>query len=144
MPDQAAAAGSAPPTSPGDGSTVDVTVVVVSYNSRDWLERCLTPVAIQSGDVSGLEVIVVDNASADGSASFVRERFPAVTVIESPVNLGFGAGCNRAFAVARGRTIILVNPDCELQPGAIRALHGFLRDHPRVGAVGGQIGRAHV
>ena len=151
MPDKAGAVGSTSATSPDEakrlairgegavGSTVDVTVVVVSYNSRNWLERCLSPVVHQSGDVLGLEVIVVDNASTDGSAAFVRERFPGVTVIESNVNLGFGAGCNRAFAVAKGRTIILVNPDCELQPGAIGALHRFLRDHPRIGAVGGRL-----
>ncbi|NBQ32481.1 MAG: glycosyltransferase, partial [Proteobacteria bacterium] len=79
MPDQAGAVGSTSATSPDEakslairgegavGSTVDVTVVVVSYNSRNWLERCLSPVVHQSGDVLGLEVIVVDNASTDGS-----------------------------------------------------------------------------
>lgn len=144
MPDQAGAVGSASATSPdetnehlhqgamgcGGVSQPSTSLSSSSVTTPQLVGAVPLPVVHQSGDVLGLEVIVVDNASTDGSAAFVRERFPGVTVIESNVNLGFGAGCNRAFAVARGRTIILVNPDCELQPGAIGALHTFLQNHP--------------
>lgn len=116
-----------------------VSVVIVAYNSAPWLPRCLTPILTQTRDVDGLEVFVVDNASPDDSAAIVRRSFPDVTVIESPANVGFGAGCNLALSRASGRTLVLVNPDCEIFPGALRAFDDHFRTHPTVGAAGGRL-----
>ena len=116
-----------------------VSVVVVAYNSADWLPRCLAPVLAQAGDVDGIEVFVVDNASPDDSGMVVRRAFPEVHVIDSPRNLGFGAGCNLALATATGRTLVLVNPDCEIAPGTLRAFDDHFATHRAAGAAGGRL-----
>ena len=116
-----------------------VSVVVVAYNSAAWLPRCLAPILAQADDVDGLEVFVVDNASPDTSAAVVRQGFPAVHVIDSPQNVGFGAGCNLALAKASGRTLVMVNPDCEIRPGTLRAFVDHFRSHPGSGAAGGRL-----
>ena len=74
-------------------------IVVVSFNTRRYLERCLGAV-----DGQGHEVVVVDNASTDGSAQLVRERFPGVRLIELTRNVGFGAAANRGIEATRGAT----------------------------------------
>ena len=84
----------------------DVSVVVVSYNSRRDLERSLPYVAGRGDDV-----VVVDNASADGSPEFVRSHFPGVRVVELRENLGYGGACNEGLRVARTPYVLLLNPD---------------------------------
>ena len=116
-----------------------VSVVVVAYNSAAWLPRCLAPILRQANEVDGLEIIVVDNASPDESATLVRRDFPTVRVVDSPRNVGFGAGCNLALAHATGRTLVTVNPDCEVRPGTLRAFDDHFRAHPASGAAGGRL-----
>jgi hypothetical protein len=82
------------------------------------------------------EIIVVDNASTDGSAAMVRERFPGVQLIENRENVGFAAANNQAIAQARGRVLFLLNPDAYLRPGALQGLIGFFDAHPEAAAVG--------
>ncbi len=109
-------------------SVPDVSVVIVSWNTRDLLLRCLDSVdaeATRSGLT--LETIVVDNASSDGSADAVRRRFPDLTLLEQTENLGFAAGNNLGIAQSCGSTVLILNPDTELSPGSLtslwRALH---------------------
>ena len=102
-----------------------VDVVVVSYNSRDQLRSCVEPLV----QTSGAHVIVVDNASVDGSADSVAEHFPAVRLVRSERNLGFAGGTNRAACEARGRALLLLNPDAALTPGALGLLLGVLASH---------------
>lgn len=78
----------------------------------------------------------MDNASADGSAALVRERFPHVRVIANTENRGFAAACNQGLRSAAGAALCLLNPDTELFPGALAALAAFLDSHPEVGVVG--------
>ena len=92
---------------------VDLSVVVVSYNTAGLLERCLR--SIRAHAPAGAEVFVVDNASHDGSAGLVRERFPDVTLIANDRNVGFGAACNQAIRRASGRYLAFVNSDAEVQ-----------------------------
>jgi N-acetylglucosaminyl-diphospho-decaprenol L-rhamnosyltransferase len=116
-----------------------ISVVVVAYNSAAWLPRCLAPILAQADDIDGLEIIVVDNASPDASGAIVRQAFPSVRVIDSPQNIGFGAGCNLALAQASGHTLVMVNPDCEIRPGTLRAFADHFRTHPTSGAAGGRL-----
>jgi GT2 family glycosyltransferase len=114
---------------------MDISVVILSYNTRDLLRACLRSVAADAGDLR-VETIVLDNASTDGSAAMVREEFPWVKLLESATNLGFAGGNNRALERCCGRHVLLLNADAALHPGALAALAGYLDAHPRVGAAG--------
>lgn len=124
---------------------VDLSIVVVSYNTRDLLERCLKSVcSIPNSVFSGVEklnpeVFVVDNASSDNSAQMVREKFPGVRLIANPENRGFAAANNQAFPLTGGRYVMMLNPDTEVKPGALETLVEFMDAHPRVGACGGKL-----
>jgi len=116
---------------------VDLTAIVVTWNSAAHVAACLDSIE-RAGAESRLrmETIVVDNASADGTAALVRARFPRACVVESPRNVGFGAGANLGLARARGLQILLLNPDAALEPGALVALRQRLADDPRLACVG--------
>jgi hypothetical protein len=109
-----------------------LSVVIVSYNTRELLRMCLTSV-LRAG---AAEVIVVDNASSDDSAQMVQVDFPQVRLIASTQNLGFVRANNLALRECRGDYLLLLNPDTEVRDGALQALQGFLDNHPRAGAVG--------
>jgi GT2 family glycosyltransferase len=97
----------------------DVSVVVVSFNTRDLLRECLMTLREETEGISN-EVIVVDNVSRDGSAEMVEEEFPEAKLIRTKVNLGFGGANNEAFKVAIGRYVVLLNSDAFLKPMALR------------------------
>jgi len=129
---------------------IDLSIVVVSYNVRDLLAQCLESVCrpqpsvdrlIQKSDDWNLttEIWVVDNASADASAAMVREKFPAVHLIENRENRGFAAANNQAFALTRGRYVLMLNPDTQVKPGALTTLVEFMDEHSRAGACGGKL-----
>lgn len=113
----------------------DLSVIIVSWNTRELLRACLTSIAPERETID-LEVIVVDNASADGSAAMVAESFPWVRLIASNENLGFAAGNNRGLDVARGRQLLLLNPDTEVRAGALASAAAFLDRRPDAGVVG--------
>ncbi|RMH23582.1 MAG: glycosyltransferase family 2 protein [Acidobacteria bacterium] len=113
-----------------------ISVLIVSHQSRRHLERCLRSLP-PVGD--GLEVIVADNASSDGSAELARRVLPAATVLELGENAGFGAANNRAAAAARGDRLLLLNPDAELEPGCLERLAAALDADPRLGLVAPQL-----
>jgi len=112
-----------------------VSIIIVSWNTRELLRACLRAVAREAAQV-GAEVVVVDNDSADGSAAMVATEYPDVKLVRNPENRGFGAACNQGLALAGGRFVMLLNPDAEPRPGAIAALLAFLSSAPHVGAVG--------
>lgn len=113
----------------------DISVVIVSYNTRDLLRECLA--SLRAG-ASGLtaEVFVVDNASRDGSAEMVESDFPQVVLIRNPDNRGYAAANNLALARASGRYAILLNPDTLVRPEAFTELVRFMDAHPRAGYCG--------
>jgi GT2 family glycosyltransferase len=97
-----------------------VSIVIVTWNGRQYLEACLNAVAAQEG--VDAETILVDNGSTDGSAAFVRERFPRVRIIELRENLGFAGGNNAGAREARGQYVVLLNNDTVPAPGWLAAL----------------------
>lgn len=115
-----------------------LSVCLVNWNTRDLLAACLDSVIAQAGDLA-LHIIVVDNASSDGSAEMVRERFPAVTLIANDRNLGYAAATNQALQAVPAGYRLLLNPDVVVQPGAVQALVSFLEGHPRAGAAAPQL-----
>lgn len=117
-------------------AATEISVIIVSYEVRELLLRCLDTVL---PELEGLgEVIVLDNASSDGSAAAVAERFPQVRLVESSVNVGFAAGCNTAADLAKGRYLLLLNPDTEVHPGAVEALLDLARRRPGAQLWGGR------
>ncbi|MEO7705732.1 MAG: glycosyltransferase family 2 protein [Thermoflexales bacterium] len=113
----------------------DLSVVVLTYNTRKLTLACLRALYAQP-DIARCEVIVVDNASGDHTAEAVAEAFAQVQLILAPKNLGFGGGNNLGLSAARGRYVLLLNSDTEVQPGALSALIDFMDAHPQAGACG--------
>ncbi len=118
--------------------TEDLTIVVVSWNVRELLRACLAAIGRGRGELA-LQVVVVDNASADGSAEMVAADFPWVELVASAQNAGFPAGNNLGLARARGRHVLLLNPDTEVVGDALSTLVAYLDAHPDVGVVGPQL-----
>ncbi|HMP39957.1 MAG TPA: glycosyltransferase family 2 protein [Roseiflexaceae bacterium] len=119
-----------------------ITIIIVSWNVRELLQRCLTSVraALDAGALSG-RILVVDNASADGTPAMVRDRFAQVELLESGANLGFAGGNNLALRRVLAEAnppdyLLLLNPDTEVAPDALRLLVDYLDAHPQVAVVG--------
>jgi len=113
----------------------DISVVTLNYNTRDLLASCLASL-LEFNDRLNLELIVVDNASSDGSAQMVRERFPEVLLVENTENLGCARGGNRGMEIASAPFVLYLNADVEARPGAIRVMLEYLQTRPDVGIVG--------
>lgn len=116
-------------------SSIDLSVVIVNYNTRQLLDDCLASLLAAEVPPNGVELIVVDNASSDGSQAMVRERYPQVTLIESGSNLGFSAANNRGTAVANGRFVLFLNSDTRVGPNALTDPVAYLEQQPDVGAL---------
>jgi N-acetylglucosaminyl-diphospho-decaprenol L-rhamnosyltransferase len=114
----------------------DVSVVVVSHESRELLARCLAALAADAGRLATAETIVVDQASRDGTAAWLAAEHPDVRVVALSENVGFGAGNNRGAEVAQGRWLLLLNSDAFVRPGAIDELVRFAEARPEIGAAG--------
>ena len=115
-----------------------ISILIVSFNTRDVLRECLESVKLSSRNLS-VETIVVDNCSHDGSAAMVREEFPWVNVIESPENLGFGRANNLAFEAATGRYIVLLNSDAFLQANTLCLSLEKMEANDAVGLASGRL-----
>jgi GT2 family glycosyltransferase len=117
---------------------LDISVVVVNWNTRRLLLDCLASV-YETIDGPDFEVWVVDNGSEDGSVSAVREGFPEVNIIANNENLGFAAANNQALRRMNGRYALLLNTDTVLTQGAVHALFAFMEGNPRAGMACGQL-----
>lgn len=116
---------------------MDVSIIIVSYNTRQLTLACLRSIYAQTRD-SSFEVLVVDNGSTDGSVQAIREQFPMVRLIDSQSNLGFARANNLAARQASGDFLLLLNPDTQILDGAIDKVVSFARCHPEAGIVGGR------
>lgn len=110
-------------------AVLDLSILVVTWNSERFIDRCLRSIEAACEGLS-YEVVVHDNASADATLAHLGDAH----VIRSNTNQGFAGGTNRAFAASRGRYVFLLNPDCELAPRALTELIAFLEQHPRAAA----------
>lgn len=123
----------------------DLSVIIVSWNVRDLLRACLASLTTDSSPSpcslrpSSLEIIVVDNASSDGSATMTAAEFPHVRLIANTGNRGFTGGNNQGLALARGRYIFFLNPDTEVIGEALATMIAYLDAHPEVGVIGPQL-----
>lgn len=126
----------------------DLSIVIVSWNVRDLLRRCLesilstsrAPEETERVETSvELEVIVVDNASADGSLEMIQNCFPDVRIVANDSNRGFPAANNQGIKLAQGRHVLLLNPDTEIVNGALRKLVHHADRDPDVGIIGPQL-----
>jgi N-acetylglucosaminyl-diphospho-decaprenol L-rhamnosyltransferase len=113
---------------------VDLTVIIVNWNVRDLLRRCL--LSILAPPHSNLEIVVVDNASSDGSIDMVRTEFPGVHLVVNNQNRGFTAANNQGLGVSRGRYLLLHNPDTEVVGDALTTMLSYMDAHPDVGVLG--------
>ncbi len=127
--------------------SVDLSIVIVSYNTREDLARCLQSLR-SAPPTAPSEVIVVDNASRDGSAALVRMQFPEVRLVESRVNVGFAQATNLGIRAGTGTWLLLLNSDTRVPAGAIDTLIATLARRPDVGIVGprlvDELGRAEL
>ena len=113
----------------------DLSILIVAWNVRDLVLACLESIYADAGRPS-LEVIVVDNASEDGTAEAVVERYPDVRVLANRENVGFPCANNQALAHARGRHVLYMNPDTEVGAGTLAACVQELDSNPEIGLVG--------
>jgi len=111
----------------------ELSVVIPSWNTKDYLAACLRTLA--AAEKPATEVIVVENGSQDGSLEYLREHHPEVRLIVNAKNEGFARGSNQGMREARGRYVLLLNTDTEVAPDAVKRLHEFLETHPGYGAV---------
>ena len=118
-----------------DGSSADLSIVIVSYNVRELLRACLESVYRQHL-AHRFDVWVVDNASRDGSVEMVRGRFPDTRLIANTDNRGFAAANNQAIRASHGRHVLILNPDTQILSGSLDRLVDYLDDHQDVGILG--------
>jgi GT2 family glycosyltransferase len=135
---------------PGERETATaprLSIIIVTYNSRDQIDGCLSSLSSNPPSMDA-EVVIVDNASGDGTAAAVRQMWPDVSVIETGENLGFAAGCNAGIRVTSGEFVLLLNPDARVTAGALDALTAHLKARPDAAVAGPRIvdedGRAEV
>jgi GT2 family glycosyltransferase len=114
---------------------LDLSIVIVNYNTRQLLDDCLASILAAEAPAGGLEVVVVDNASGDGSQAMVQAKYPAVQLIASEVNRGFSVANNLGVGVANGRTILFLNSDTRVDANALAEPVAYLLAHPEVGAL---------
>lgn len=122
-----------------DGPTIAprASIIIVNYNGRTHLPRCLD--SLLADNMANVEIIVVDNASTDGSADLVVHDYPQVRLIRSQENLGFGGANNLAAAQSQGRYLAFLNPDTMVTVGWLDALFTALEEQPQAGLVTSQI-----
>ncbi len=113
---------------------MDLSIIIVNWNVRELLEKCLVSI-FKDPPRKIFEIIVVDNASCDGSPEMVKEKFPQVKLIKNKENLGFARANNQAIEQSEGRYVLLLNPDTIALSGALDNLVDFMETHPEAGAV---------
>src|SRR2546430_1156177 len=122
----------------GATEPVALSVIVPSYNARDLLADCLQSI-YRNPPSEAYEILVVDDASVDGTSEMVRSWFPGVRLLRNEINRHYARSNNRAIAAARGDYIHLLNNDTIVLPDALDGMLAFLRDNPEAGVVGSKL-----
>ncbi len=116
----------------------DMSVVIVNYNTRDYTAQCVDSV-LKNPPQCSYDIVVVDNASTDGSADWLAEHYPTVQLVRSRRNTGIAGGNNLGILATAGRYVLLLNNDTLVLPNVLDRAVGFLESHPEAGGVGGQL-----
>lgn len=114
---------------------MDLSVIIVSWRVKELLEQCLESIFRQTQDLQ-LEVIVIDNDSGDGTAEMVKNNFPTVQLVASQINLGFARAANLALRRAKGKFLLLLNPDTKLIDNSLKKSVDFMEERPDIGVMG--------
>jgi GT2 family glycosyltransferase len=117
------------------GHQMLASVIIPNYNGLSFLPTCLDALGAQIYPLDRTEIILVDDASADGSVAFVQARYPHVRVVQMVRNRGLAAACNAGAAVAHGDLLVMLNNDTEAEPGWLAGLAATAQAHPRAGAI---------
>jgi GT2 family glycosyltransferase len=117
---------------------MDLSIIIVTWNSKEFILRCMQSLAHATKGIQA-EIIVVDNASSDGTAEAVRDHFPQAQLVCLHENVGFARACNIGIARTQGRFVGFLNPDTEVLSAAFTHLVNFLDRHPRAAAAGGRL-----
>jgi GT2 family glycosyltransferase len=112
----------------------NLTIIIVNWNTREMLKGCLESIR-QNNDIQKIKIIVVDNASKDGSFEMVQTEFPEVNLINSGGNIGFGRANNLAILYANASLVLFLNPDTVVMQGTLEGMVDFMKSHPSVGAM---------
>lgn len=115
----------------------ELSIVIVNWNVKEPIAECLSSLA--TIEAPKIEVIVVDNASTDGSIQMLQKKFPWVKLIANQDNKGFAKACNQGIKISEGDYILLLNPDTVVPEGALEPLLSFAKDHPEAGVIGPKI-----
>lgn len=115
-------------------NTIDISVIILNYNTLDLTKLCLQSLRKSKLGLCTMEIIVCDNASTDGTLEMVKKEFPDVIRIQNGRNVGFAAGNNPGIKKAKGRYIVLLNSDTEVEPNTMRSMIMFMDAHPKAGA----------
>jgi hypothetical protein len=121
-----------------EGVRMELSVIIVSWNTRQILEDCLK--SIYSNPPAGdFEILVIDNYSSDGSAEMIRALFPQARLVVNTSNLGFAGANNQGIRLSQGRYVLLLNSDTQVKPGAFETLLRFMDQNPKVGVSGARL-----
>lgn len=115
-----------------------ISIIIVSYNTRDFLRNCLASLKPDDSDLIG-EIIIIDNCSSDGSTQIIENEFPEVTLIKNSVNVGYARAVNQGMRLSRSRYALIINPDIECTDKAFANLWAFMEANPDVGIAGGKL-----
>jgi GT2 family glycosyltransferase len=121
-----------------DKTDIEISIIVVSYNTRDFLRKCLGSLGRDSSGLIG-EIIVIDNCSSDGSADLIEHDYPDVTLIKNASNLGYACAVNQGIRRSHGRYFLILNPDIETTGDAVKNLWSFMEATPDAGIAGGKL-----
>lgn len=115
-----------------------ISIVIVNYNVKDFLYKCLESIDAATSNLT-VETIVIDNDSSDGSVAYLRPLFPDVTFVETGENLGFGKANNLGFEMAKGKYILILNPDTVIEEKNLQTMYDYMESNPEVGIAGCKI-----
>ena len=117
---------------------MDLSIIIVNYNVKEFLQNLLNSIDKASSNISK-EIIVIDNASDDGSVEVIKEKFPSIKLIENKINVGFGRANNQGLEIAKGKFILFINPDCIVSEDTFDKMVSFFDSHPECGLAGCKI-----
>lgn len=116
---------------------INLSIIIVSFNTKEILKKCLQ--SLEENGLKGQEIIVVDNASTDGSQEMIKKEFPRIKLVCNSENIGFAKANNQGIKEAMGKDILLLNSDIEVKEGSINKLYTFAEKHQEAGVVGARL-----